>query len=210
MMLIKEIEKRYDVDFQTSDFKLDVYVVRDMVKGEYESFRYKWNDMEYETLMDKDRIIETLEIDLNDIKSVDDIYKILKIGFNSWENDFYKNKKKPYPSLHPMIPIGINYKPYDEDKKLWENETTKVCYFRMDNPMVREMFYDTQGLVGYDFTSLKPKDLHPDGVTKGMDLDEMKEFFNHRLNEHKEYLKYCVYGLSYKWYQIYDKKCYER
>ena len=41
-MLIKEIEKRYDVDFQTSDFKLDVYVVRDMVKGEYESFRYKW------------------------------------------------------------------------------------------------------------------------------------------------------------------------
>ena len=41
-----------------------------------------------------------------------------------------------------------------------------------------------------------------------MDLDEMKEFF-HRLNEHKEYLKYCVYGLSYKWYQIYDKKCYE-
>ena len=38
------------------------------------------DDMEYETLMDKDRIIETLEIDLNDIKSVDDIYKISKTG----------------------------------------------------------------------------------------------------------------------------------
>ena len=39
-----------------------------MVKGEYESFN-TWNDMEYETLMIKMNL-ETLEIDLNDIKSL--------------------------------------------------------------------------------------------------------------------------------------------
>ena len=70
-----------------------------------------------------------------------------------------------------MIPIGINYKPY-EKIKLWKrNEKYVISEWK---PMVVNV-YDTQDIGLFHFI-MKPKDLHPDGVTKG---NLMKWVFNH-------------------------------
>tara|TARA_Y100000031_G_scaffold153150_1_gene197783 strand:- start:213 stop:890 length:678 start_codon:yes stop_codon:yes gene_type:complete len=201
--LIKEIEKRYGVKFyKKKKNTIGVFVCKDLMKtlelsndtwGDGGSF--KWSDVPYPIVKDERRFVEEIDIKVKSIKRGGDIYSITNSGSSSMYHPMIFNNNNKVKSrydfnntLHPYIGL------YRE-----VNGELPYRFFRMDNPIIRELFLDTESLV------MKSLELHPNGSTKGMD-DDMKSYFDFRLKEHKEYLNYFFGGKGGDWLKIYFKK----
>ena len=65
--------------------------------------------------------------------------------------------------------------------------------FRVDNPLIREMFFDTQCLMSNN---------SGDGIS-----EELQEGMDKRLKEHKEYLDYFFSGKGWIWIKLWFEKC---
>lgn len=69
-----------------------------------------------------------------------------------------------------------------------------ICYsFRVDNPMIREMFYDSECI-----------NSNNDG--EGID-EELQKGLDHRLKEHNEYLDYFYKSKGWTWIKLWFEKC---
>lgn len=211
--LIEEIEKRYDVEFyRHSDDTIKVYVCKDLISTPErenhinmgDTISFKWSSIPFDFLIDKRRLVEELDVKIDDIKDSGSIYDISKTGFKSHFHPKYEDMLKDYGVGESINTEGVynSFHPYIGLTRKIKGESL-YCFFRMDNPMIRELFYDTEGLV------LKTKDLHPDGKTKDMDNSETDSFFNHRKEEHKEYLHWFFNGRGSEWIKIYFEKCNE-
>ena len=118
---------------------------------------------------------------LGEINNSNDFYKLTNSGFNSFlhssNKDLDKEEKK---NLIPIVLIDISKSGHDY-----------TLSFRIDNPMIREMFSDT-------------KMISTNNEGSGYDEKEL----NHRFKEHKEYLDYFfIKKRGGDWIQTWFDKC---
>ena len=209
--IITEVEKRFGVeigypsDEHNGDKVMEIWVCKDLWESPEslhnmgDSVTFKWNNIPYEDMISEERFVEKIIVRVDEIKSSSDIYKVSNTGFISHKHPLYKDVNKDIKSGDKIKNVKGRYSSFHP--YIYIEKDMKMMYFRMDNPMIGEMFLDTEGLV------MKTLGLHPDGKTMGMEENEMDSYFNHRFNEHTEYLEYCSKGMSHKWIEIWFKKC---
>lgn len=200
-----------------------------------DSIVFKWgvippNDVFDRHIMvgSKDDVKSTLDLELDKIESLSEIYSQTKSGWNSdfhpinknyrkkmdklkeeyrdkpkdeeWMNDKYELHSTEYTELIPIVLInrkdGRNLSKEElENDHLGEvSEDGTICLsFRVDNPMIREMFYD-----GHILNTNNDGE----GITK-----EHLEKMNYRLKEHNEYLDYFFSQKGWTWIKLWFEKC---
>ena len=175
---IKEVEKRYG-------FKVDgLMTCEDRYENNYSSpdtLIFKWGVIPPSDCTD--RIVRGgFNNDLLEkIECSNDFYKLTNSGWNSRLHPSNKDKKE-MKNLIPVVLIDIS-----------KSGNDYTLSFRIDNPMIREMFSDTE-LISTN--------------NEGRGYDEKK--LNHRLKEHKEYLDYFfVKKRGGDWIQTWFDKCEE-
>ena len=116
---------------------------------------------------------------LSKIEGSNDLYKLTNSGWKSHLHDSNKGKKDKTP-LIPVVLIDVS-----------ESGNDYTLSFRVDNPMIREMFEETE------FISTN---------NEGYGYD--KE--NHKFKEHKEYLDYFfIKKRGGDWITTWFEKCQE-
>lgn len=155
---LREVENRYG-------FKIvNVYTCEDRDQNEYslpDCLMFKWGVIPPNDCIE--RIVPNTENNLlSKISNSNDFYRLTQSGFNSFLHPCNEGKDDKV-RLIPVVLIDLP-KTKNEDFTL---------SFRIDNPMIREMFSDTEMIM-----------TNNDG--EGYDQEKL----NHRFNEHKEYLDY--------------------
>ena len=179
--LINTIDQRYGVsisDINPSNGKkgIEVQVVRDLLKspespkGMSDSVSFKFNPVPIESFQNEKRFIESVWVDLDRITSDSDIYRNTDTGYNT----MYHPKKSMWDKslFHPLI--YVEYK-------------TKMLWFRLDNPLIGDMFMETQ----HHLQGSSPYD---------------EDYTDFIIKEIQEYLDYCIDGKVDEWLKIYFEK----
>jgi len=155
-----------------------------MSNGLPDSYNFKWGYVPNEVVYSKRQVETDSKKVLSKSEKPSDIYSLTHSGFESRLHPINKgwNTEENFEtkSLHPLLLIR------GEKLQLW---------FRMDNPMIREMFYD----------------LEPELTDFELKGEQLKEF-QYRELEHKEYLEYCLnrdlHGTP-DWIELWLEKCEE-
>tara|TARA_R110001606_G_scaffold117146_4_gene246536 strand:+ start:748 stop:1338 length:591 start_codon:yes stop_codon:yes gene_type:complete len=166
---LKTFKKRYNVELYNF-----VYVLKDLNESDDyntpDCLVHKWGIVPKDDVTKHGRYVGRVNLN-EDTDGVSSIYKQTDSGFNSHRHEI--NKDTSTQNLIPMVFI-------DRDD---------FCLsFRLDNPFIREMFYDTELVLGKDEIN-------------------NEDSFNHRHQEHIEYLDYFMNGNGSKWIEIYFEKC---
>ena len=135
-----------------------------MGNGLPDSYNFKWGYVPNQVVYSKRQVKTDSKNVLSKSETPSDIYELTKSGFNSRLHPINEgwNTKENFEvkTLHPLLLLR------GKRLNLW---------FRMDNPMIREMFYD----------------LEPEMTGFELKGEQLKEY-QHRELEHKEYLEYCL------------------
>ncbi len=175
---IKEVEKRYG-------FKIvGLYTCEDQWENDNsypDCIIFKWG-----VIPPSDVTRRIVKGDVNgelfdNINDSNDFYRLTNSGFNSHLHPSNKDKdSKEMKNLIPVVLIDISKSGHDY-----------TLSFRMDNPIIREMFSDT------DMISTN---------NEGIGYDEKE--LNHRFKEHKEYLEYFfIKKRGGDWISTWFEKC---
>tara|TARA_B110001452_G_scaffold29126_1_gene22910 strand:- start:602 stop:1291 length:690 start_codon:yes stop_codon:yes gene_type:complete len=180
MKFIKELENRYG-------FKVKgLLTIEDRLENNYSSpdcLVFKWGVIPQDDCLERMIKGGSNSDLLNKIESLNHLYELTNSGYNSVNHQFNKEKdKKDRTPLIPVVLIDISNSGYGY-----------TLSFRVDNPMIREMFMDTEHII------------------KNSNFDEYGESterVNHRFKEHKEYLDYFfIKKRGDEWITNWFKKC---
>ena len=210
---LSRVENRYGIRFTfKNDDRISVIVCEDRRKNDYnlpDCIVFKWGVIPPDDCID--RQVEILDLKLKDVNSLNDIYTLTKSGFNSRLHKVNNGVRKSFEYLSNEYD-GIHNIPSDIKDELFEKEKLLIpvilirpmkgrdytLSFRVDNPIIREMFYDTESEIdGYKEHSKSS-------------LKEYKKEVDRRKEEHDEYIDYFFKKKrGGDWIETYFKKCKE-